>query len=140
MISQDHSREYSFFATGKLLFFNVTLFTKSDDPHVTVELTDVSFRTWQDGIENKRSAYTNVLVSLPTGTSARPPFFMRHKCRLHWLIVISQRLARSVRHEDTRNLKDGPPVMQVVFYQAGIGSDKNLYSEYIEGRANSYHE
>ncbi|KAF8202905.1 hypothetical protein BJ912DRAFT_332860 [Pholiota molesta] len=64
--------------------------------------------TWQDGIENKRSAYTNVL-----------------------------RLARSVRHEDTRNLKDGPPVMQVVFYQAGIGSDKNLYSEYIEGTTGS---
>ncbi|KAF9480982.1 hypothetical protein BDN70DRAFT_876848 [Pholiota conissans] len=60
--------------------------------------------TWQDGISSQRSAYTNVL-----------------------------RLARSVKHEDTRHQKDGPPVTQVVFYQAGIGSDKNIYSEYVEG-------
>ncbi|KAF8960979.1 hypothetical protein BDZ97DRAFT_2034223 [Flammula alnicola] len=57
--------------------------------------------TWQDGVAEQRSQYTNVL-----------------------------RLARSINHEDTRF---DPPVMQVVFYQSGIGSDKNLYSEYVEG-------
>lgn len=26
-----------------------------------------------------------------------------------------------------------PPIPQVVFYQSGIGTEDNLYSEYIEG-------
>ncbi|KAJ7487558.1 hypothetical protein B0H11DRAFT_1720990 [Mycena galericulata] len=34
------------------------------------------------------------------------------------------------RHEDTRFQ---PPIPQIVFYQSGIGSEKNFYSEYITG-------
>ncbi|RDB28797.1 hypothetical protein Hypma_015566 [Hypsizygus marmoreus] len=40
------------------------------------------------------------------------------------------RLARTINHEDGR-LK--PAIPQVVFYQSGIGSDKNFYSRYVEG-------
>ncbi|KAF5313082.1 hypothetical protein D9619_003538 [Psilocybe cf. subviscida] len=40
------------------------------------------------------------------------------------------RLARSFYHEDERQR---PPIPQIVFYQAGVGSDKNFYSQYIEG-------
>ncbi|KAJ2920394.1 hypothetical protein MD484_g113, partial [Candolleomyces efflorescens] len=57
--------------------------------------------TWQDGIGEHRSLYTNVL-----------------------------RLARTIHHEDERFQ---PPIPQIVFYQSGIGTEKNFYSEYIEG-------
>ncbi|KDR84943.1 hypothetical protein GALMADRAFT_301820 [Galerina marginata CBS 339.88] len=40
------------------------------------------------------------------------------------------RLARTVNREDDRL---DPPIPQVVFYQSGIGSENNFYSEYIEG-------
>ena len=29
--------------------------------------------------------------------------------------------------------RSNPAIPQIVFYQSGIGSDKNLYSQYIEG-------
>ncbi|KJA29447.1 hypothetical protein HYPSUDRAFT_127796 [Hypholoma sublateritium FD-334 SS-4] len=59
--------------------------------------------TWEDGIrDQQRSSYTNVL-----------------------------RLARSLHHEDARRERE-PPIPQVVFYQSGIGSGNNFYSEYIE--------
>ncbi|TFK20147.1 hypothetical protein FA15DRAFT_689251 [Coprinopsis marcescibilis] len=57
--------------------------------------------TWQDGIGEHRSVYTNVL-----------------------------RLARTIHHADERYQ---PPIPQIVFYQSGIGTEKNFYSEYIEG-------
>ncbi|EAU93126.2 hypothetical protein CC1G_12661 [Coprinopsis cinerea okayama7 len=57
--------------------------------------------TWQDGIGEHRSMYTNVL-----------------------------RLARTIYHADERFQ---PPIPQIVFYQSGIGTEKNFYSEYIEG-------
>jgi len=44
------------------------------------------------------------------------------------------RLARTIHHVDERFK---PPIPQVVFYQSGIGSAKNLYSEYIEGTTGS---
>ncbi|GLB36111.1 putative uncharacterized alpha/beta hydrolase domain (DUF2235) [Lyophyllum shimeji] len=40
------------------------------------------------------------------------------------------RLARTIHHEDGRFK---PAIPQIVFYQSGIGSDKNLYSRYVEG-------
>ncbi|CAA7265844.1 unnamed protein product [Cyclocybe aegerita] len=57
--------------------------------------------TWQDGISQHRSRYTNVL-----------------------------RLARSIHHEDKRF---HPAIPQIVFYQSGVGTENNFYSEYIEG-------
>ncbi|KAF8168146.1 hypothetical protein B0H34DRAFT_684398 [Crassisporium funariophilum] len=57
--------------------------------------------TWQDGISEHRSAYTNVL-----------------------------RLARTINHVDERFQ---PSIPQIVFYQSGIGTEKNFYSEYVEG-------
>ncbi|KNZ78562.1 hypothetical protein J132_00421 [Termitomyces sp. J132] len=60
--------------------------------------------TWQDGVsEIERSSYTNIL-----------------------------RLARMINHEDER-LNPLHAIPQVVFYQSGMGSDKNLYSRYVEG-------
>ncbi|KAJ7596991.1 hypothetical protein C8J56DRAFT_918849 [Mycena floridula] len=60
--------------------------------------------TWQDGISTAdRQSYTNIL-----------------------------RLARTIDHEDKRD-SGGPPIPQIVFYQSGIGSEKNFYAEYIEG-------
>ncbi|KAG6911998.1 hypothetical protein DXG01_000246 [Tephrocybe rancida] len=61
------------------------------------------FSTWQDGISGERSSYTNVL-----------------------------RLTRTINHEDKRP-HPLPAIPQIVFYQSGIGSDKNLYSRYVEG-------
>ncbi|KAF7347868.1 DUF2235 domain-containing protein [Mycena venus] len=40
------------------------------------------------------------------------------------------RLARTINHEDSRSQ---PAIPQIVFYQSGIGSEKNFYSEYIVG-------
>ncbi|KAG7099108.1 hypothetical protein E1B28_000981 [Marasmius oreades] len=40
------------------------------------------------------------------------------------------RLARTIEQEDIRTT---PPTPQVVYYQSGIGSEKNFYSEFIEG-------
>lgn len=40
------------------------------------------------------------------------------------------RLARMIDHEDRRFQ---PAISQVVFYQSGIGSDRNLFSKYVEG-------
>ncbi|TFK41204.1 hypothetical protein BDQ12DRAFT_679070 [Crucibulum laeve] len=59
--------------------------------------------TWQDGISEHRSQYTNIL-----------------------------RLARTINHEDVRN-PNSHPIPQIVFYQSGIGTENNFYSEYIEG-------
>jgi len=40
------------------------------------------------------------------------------------------RLARTIDHEDKRY---DSPIPQIVFYQSGIGSNKSLYSRYVEG-------
>ncbi|KAJ7900304.1 hypothetical protein B0H14DRAFT_1559495 [Mycena olivaceomarginata] len=40
------------------------------------------------------------------------------------------RLARTINHEDNRTQ---PAIPQIVFYQSGIGSEKNFYSEYVVG-------
>ncbi|KAK0446409.1 uncharacterized protein EV420DRAFT_1276582, partial [Desarmillaria tabescens] len=39
------------------------------------------------------------------------------------------RLARTITNEDTRS---DPPIQQIVFYQSGIGSEGNLYDEYVD--------
>ncbi|PPQ62848.1 hypothetical protein CVT24_000542 [Panaeolus cyanescens] len=57
--------------------------------------------TWQDGLSQHRSAYTNVL-----------------------------RMARCINYEDPRHPQ---PIPQIVFYQSGIGTENNFYSEYVEG-------
>ncbi|KAJ6621699.1 hypothetical protein B0H10DRAFT_970376 [Mycena sp. CBHHK59/15] len=44
------------------------------------------------------------------------------------------RIARTINHEDARFHL---PIPQIVFYQSGIGSEKNFYSEYIEGTTGS---
>lgn len=59
--------------------------------------------TWQDGIEKK----------------------------YRWQYSNILKLARAFHREDRR--QEGPPIQQIVFYQSGVGSDHNLYSEYIEG-------
>jgi hypothetical protein len=51
-------------------------------------------------------------------------------CCAQLTVDTSQRLARSVNHEDERY---HPTIPQVVFYQSGIGTERNLYSEYVEG-------
>ncbi|KAF4622969.1 hypothetical protein D9613_001768 [Agrocybe pediades] len=40
------------------------------------------------------------------------------------------RLSRAVNYHDER---DGKSIPQIVFYQPGVGTDGNLYSEYVEG-------
>ncbi|KAF8521484.1 hypothetical protein JB92DRAFT_3277272 [Gautieria morchelliformis] len=40
------------------------------------------------------------------------------------------KISRILNHQDNRLT---PPTPQVVFYQAGVGSEHNFYSEYIEG-------
>ncbi|KAF5312190.1 hypothetical protein D9619_003570 [Psilocybe cf. subviscida] len=40
------------------------------------------------------------------------------------------RLARTVNYEDDRFR---PAIPQIVFYQSGVGTEKNLYSRYVEG-------
>ncbi|KAK1233033.1 hypothetical protein PQX77_003836 [Marasmius sp. AFHP31] len=62
--------------------------------------------TWQDGISENRRLYTNVLRNA------------------------AQRLARTMNQEDVRT---SPPTPQIVFYQSGIGTEKNFYSEYVDG-------
>ncbi|KAG9222766.1 hypothetical protein CCMSSC00406_0004680 [Pleurotus cornucopiae] len=44
------------------------------------------------------------------------------------------RLARTISHEDQRFT---PAIPQIVYYQSGVGTDSNLYSEYIEGEGDS---
>lgn len=39
------------------------------------------------------------------------------------------RLARTIMNEDTRF---DPPIQQIVFYQSGIGTERNLYDEYVD--------
>lgn len=47
-----------------------------------------------------------------------------------WKYTNILRLSRALNHEDTRT---NPATPQVVFYQTGIGSEHNFYSEYIQG-------
>mgnify|MGYP001197131954 FL=1 len=42
----------------------------------------------------------------------------------------AQRLTRTIHREDQRFQ---PPVPQIVYYQSGIGTEGNIYSEYVEG-------
>jgi len=44
------------------------------------------------------------------------------------------KLARCLNHDDERY---DPPIPQVVFYQAGIGSEQNIYSRYVDGTTGS---
>lgn len=69
--------------------------------------------TWQDGISEYRSRFSNVL-----------------------------RLARAINHEDERQDALGPdipdgsskfPIQQIVFYQSGVGTENNPWSEYVDG-------
>ncbi|KAJ1303159.1 hypothetical protein OPQ81_011360 [Rhizoctonia solani] len=47
-----------------------------------------------------------------------------------WMYSNVLKLARCINHEDMRY---DPPIHQIVFYQAGIGSEQNVYSRYIDG-------
>ncbi|KAF8560320.1 hypothetical protein OG21DRAFT_1594239 [Imleria badia] len=47
-----------------------------------------------------------------------------------WKYTNVLKLSRAIRHQDERTERAIP---QVVFYQAGIGSSPNFYSEYIQG-------
>jgi len=47
-----------------------------------------------------------------------------------WKYTNVLRLSRAVRHADDRV---DPPIPQVVFYQSGIGSSNNLYSQIVDG-------
>ncbi|GJJ08812.1 hypothetical protein Clacol_003031 [Clathrus columnatus] len=40
------------------------------------------------------------------------------------------KIARALNHQDN---KSNPPIPQIVFYQTGVGSQHNIYSEYVEG-------
>ena len=59
-----------------------------------------------------------------------------HAC-LIWILL--QRLARAVNHEDKREnvvaeSSSRTPIQQIVYYQAGIGTEKNPWSQYVEGK------
>jgi len=47
-----------------------------------------------------------------------------------WKYTNVLRLSRTINHEDRRF---NPPIPQIVFYQSGIGSENNLYAEYVQG-------
>ncbi|KZT72838.1 hypothetical protein DAEQUDRAFT_685144 [Daedalea quercina L-15889] len=47
-----------------------------------------------------------------------------------WKYTNVLRLARTIKHADERV---NPPIAQIVFYQSGIGSAHNVYSEVIDG-------
>lgn len=47
-----------------------------------------------------------------------------------WMYSNVLKLARCLNHEDIRY---DPPIPQIVFYQAGIGSEQNIYSRYVDG-------
>ncbi|KDQ63600.1 hypothetical protein JAAARDRAFT_29622 [Jaapia argillacea MUCL 33604] len=47
-----------------------------------------------------------------------------------WKYTNILRLARTINHEDDRF---NPPIPQIVFYQSGIGSEQNFWSEYVDG-------
>jgi len=49
-----------------------------------------------------------------------------------WRYTNVMRLSRALRHQDERAENVIP---QIVFYQSGIGSSPNFYSEYIQGRS-----
>ena len=38
---------------------------------------------------------------------------------------------------DTDGPRSDPPIPQIVFYQAGIGSEQNIYSKYVDGATGS---
>ncbi|KIJ26135.1 hypothetical protein M422DRAFT_785320 [Sphaerobolus stellatus SS14] len=40
------------------------------------------------------------------------------------------KISRAIEHQDHRT---NPPIPQIVFYQHGVGSEQNFYSEFIEG-------
>ncbi|KAL0951250.1 hypothetical protein HGRIS_007968 [Hohenbuehelia grisea] len=44
------------------------------------------------------------------------------------------RLARTINNEDERF---NPPIPQIVFYQSGVGTEKNFYSQFVEGATGS---
>ncbi|CAE6362832.1 unnamed protein product [Rhizoctonia solani] len=50
--------------------------------------------------------------------------------RQTWMYSNVLKLARCINHEDMRY---DPPIHQIVFYQAGIGSEQNIYSRYVDG-------
>ncbi|KAI6047671.1 hypothetical protein EDC04DRAFT_11000 [Pisolithus marmoratus] len=51
-----------------------------------------------------------------------------------WKYTNILKLSRALNHVDMRG---GVPVPQIVFYQNGIGSSPNLYSEYVQGATGS---
>lgn len=57
-------------------------------------------------------------------------------------------MARAINHEDERQDALDPdnsdkyrynkfPIQQIVFYQSGIGTENNLWSEYVDGKMTS---
>ncbi|KAL9716286.1 hypothetical protein Ac2012v2_000732 [Leucoagaricus gongylophorus] len=84
-------------------------------PHMKKRIIVCCDGTWQDGMSEHRSRFSNVL-----------------------------RLARAINHEDERQDALDPdnsdkyrynkfPIQQIVFYQSGIGTENNLWSEYVDG-------
>lgn len=51
-----------------------------------------------------------------------------------WKYTNILKLSRAMNHVDMRG---GAPVPQIVFYQSGIGSSPNFYSEYVQGATGS---
>lgn len=51
-----------------------------------------------------------------------------------WKYTNILKLSRALNHVDMRG---GAPVPQIVFYQSGIGSSPNFYSEYVQGATGS---
>ncbi|KAG8735798.1 hypothetical protein FRC10_010150 [Ceratobasidium sp. 414] len=54
--------------------------------------------------------------------------------RQAWMYSNVLKLARCLNHDDERY---DPPIPQIVFYQAGIGSEQNIYSRYVDGTTGS---
>lgn len=60
---------------------------------------------------------------------SREPLFILGSCAISAHLA-TQRIARTIKSEDDRT---NPPTPQIVFYQSGIGSEDNFYSEYVQG-------
>ncbi|KAF8578302.1 hypothetical protein K439DRAFT_1362468 [Ramaria rubella] len=89
------------------------------------------------------SPTTTVYSSLPPSPGLRKPGVPKRIivcCDGTWQDeIISQKrwqytnilkLSRMINHQDVRH---DPPIHQIVFYQAGVGTDQNFYSEYVDG-------
>jgi hypothetical protein len=103
-------------------------------------------RTWQDGLViDKRWKYTNILVRAPTGsnypTSSHLVLILlaaleSYASRRHTIVSVHRISGPSILLICVT--LSVPPIPQIVFYQAGVGTEPNLYQSLIDGRLTVY--